>query len=268
MDIFYTQREREKIVEDISYKNPRLGYVLKRTKNFVKNHYNTAHYFFEFLYTLLEEIIHKDHKVFLACPRGSYSRLNPSPHDDLDILLITSKPVSLSYGKLGFDYKESKIQRLIKEVKRKMETHYPNFTNIEISVFIPLVPKNPKDVLWQFSHEPAELEKRTYHSQFPRKNKKTNNYLNYVSNYLEIMNRYMNEINGITKVERIRSRDYKDFGITEEDAHGVSIITDARICGVCFSNENINQPPDVVLKNKLLKDLYPETFDKINGLVR
>ncbi|MEM5853576.1 MAG: hypothetical protein QXG39_10395 [Candidatus Aenigmatarchaeota archaeon] len=247
---------------------PFLTDVIKRTRRFFQKRENANNLEFglNFLLELYSFLNYID-DVYSIVLRGSYGRLKPFSGDDLDYVILCR---STKFGRCIYKNERivtPKLESIVLNIRKKLEEKFPFSEELEISLFLPTVPLDPRKRFELFLNEPGELEMRTYDSSFPNKNKNNYKYLKYVVYNTEICMQYKERIRSLKIVEKVRLEDYKKFDVLEEDARGISIIFDARIAGFIASKEKIVQPKDTYLKNELIKEIFPEIWDKLKEVV-
>lgn len=258
----YHNRKFSDLIENfLDSKDPFCFDVIKRAKDFfrTKEKARKLEFALNFAYELLSDLSANDVEVYSLVLRGSYGRLKPEENDDIDYVIFSKRSQSLN---TYVNTRKSKFEKIVGNVKKRLSYKIHSEKDLVLSFFFPLVPWDSRKRFEFFLYNPSEVEIRTYYAQFPNKSKKTYNYLKYVCSWMDIC-LSLDTGKSLSIVEKVRLKDYEKFGISREDARGVSIIFDARVAGLIFCKEKVSQPRDSSLKNKIIQFVFPELCDKI-----
>ncbi|MEM5791028.1 MAG: hypothetical protein QXP77_03200 [Candidatus Aenigmatarchaeota archaeon] len=208
-------------------------------------------------------IVHLSDFIVSVGLRGSLVTGEITLEEDIDILINTKKMKEV----------ECYTKKLCKIYDTLLKKNLPQLLRDKIfSVYIPETPANPYERHKLFLKDPVDLEIRTtYAEQLILPLEKEKLIYKFQTNELrEIVNMALSnkDEDSIAAMKKAREIAIKKYNIDRDDAHNSTIITQARMIGLWFSKEKIQQNTIIEKRDKIIEEVFGEKITEIKSLLR
>lgn len=182
--------------------------------------------------------------------------------DDIDIIINSKKRKKV----------EKYIDKLCQRYDHRLKKICPQLTRAHVvSVYLPRTPQNPYHRHELFVNDPVDLEIRTTQAEqsIPYKGP----YKKIRRKVYEFQTRYLkravtttlkdSSADSFQIIETIRQVAMKEYDLDRDTAHNSTMISDARLRGLIFTKEEIQQNTIVLNRNKLLEERFEKEITEI-----